>query len=466
MDHAARRARTPSRSPRTSRTTRPWWTSCSRASTGSTLIERLAATRRLHARAHPEREADGRRPVQGLQAGGDDYLTKPFAFAELLARVQALVRRHTGAPEATRLTAGPVALDLISREVTRAGETIDLQPREFALLELLVRHAGRVVSKTAIHQSVWDFDFNPAHERRGGPRPPAPPEGRRAVRAAPSSTPSAAPAMSSARPEAPPRPGASRRARRRAGLAAEPVRRPPRARLRGLVRTRHGGAARRSRTPRSASSSTRQDAAFLRDQIGAVDAVYSSEGLEGVRRYAAALQADDRGEEVLIRIADDQNAAPPPRPPRRVGARRPHGARRTARGLWRHPEDRQRARAPGPRRDHVAAGLGRRAPGRDQLRRARRRARSRPARVRVRRRAARAPGAARRVVHGLARAPPGPPPRRHAGDDRGDRRRPRARARARGLWRDRGPLPPLQPHARADRRPRRPPPRHPRRRGP
>lgn len=99
--------------------------------------------------------------VKGLQAGGDDYLTKPFAFAELLARVQALVRRSTGAAEPTRLVAGPVALDLLSREVTRAGETLDLQPREFALLELLVRNAGRVVSKTAIHQGVWDFDFNP-----------------------------------------------------------------------------------------------------------------------------------------------------------------------------------------------------------------------------------------------------------------------------------------------------------------
>jgi two-component system OmpR family response regulator len=99
--------------------------------------------------------------VRGLQAGGDDYLTKPFAFAELLARVQALVRRSTGAPEATRLAAGPVALDLLAREATRAGETLDLQPREFALLEYLVRNAGRVVSKTAIHQHVWDFDFNP-----------------------------------------------------------------------------------------------------------------------------------------------------------------------------------------------------------------------------------------------------------------------------------------------------------------
>ncbi len=99
--------------------------------------------------------------VRGLEAGGDDYLTKPFAFAELVARVQALVRRSTGAAEATRLAAGPLAVDLVARTVTRAGETIELQAREFALLEYLVRHAGRVVSKTAIHQHVWDFDFNP-----------------------------------------------------------------------------------------------------------------------------------------------------------------------------------------------------------------------------------------------------------------------------------------------------------------
>ncbi len=130
-------------------------------------LDGLALIERLRQRGVPtpvlilsaRRTVDDR--VRGLQAGGDDYLTKPFAFAELLARVQALVRRSTGAPEATRLTAGPVALDLVARTVSRAGEEIDLQPREFALLEVLVRNAGRVVSKTAIHQSVWDFDFNP-----------------------------------------------------------------------------------------------------------------------------------------------------------------------------------------------------------------------------------------------------------------------------------------------------------------
>jgi heavy metal response regulator len=99
--------------------------------------------------------------VRGLQAGGDDYLTKPFAFAELLARVQALVRRATRAPEPTTLTVGDLALDLLSRKVARAGVPIDLRPREFALLEFLMRNAGHVVSKTMILSHVWDYNFDP-----------------------------------------------------------------------------------------------------------------------------------------------------------------------------------------------------------------------------------------------------------------------------------------------------------------
>ncbi len=99
--------------------------------------------------------------VRGLETGGDDYLTKPFAFAELLARVQSLIRRGTAPAEPSRLTAGPLALDLLAREVTRADTPIDLQPREFRLLEVLMRNAGQVVPKTIILEHVWDYDFDP-----------------------------------------------------------------------------------------------------------------------------------------------------------------------------------------------------------------------------------------------------------------------------------------------------------------
>jgi len=99
--------------------------------------------------------------VRGLQAGGDDYLTKPFAFAELLARVQALVRRASRAPEPTTLTVEDLSLDLLTRKVTRGGVAIDLRPREFALLEYLMRNAGKVVSKTMILSHVWEYNFDP-----------------------------------------------------------------------------------------------------------------------------------------------------------------------------------------------------------------------------------------------------------------------------------------------------------------
>jgi two-component system, OmpR family, response regulator len=99
--------------------------------------------------------------VRGLQAGGDDYLVKPFAFSELLARVQALIRRSTGETQPTRLLVGDLALDLISRHVDRAGTAIELRPREFALLEYLMRNAGRVVSKTMIMEHVWNYSFDP-----------------------------------------------------------------------------------------------------------------------------------------------------------------------------------------------------------------------------------------------------------------------------------------------------------------
>ena len=99
--------------------------------------------------------------VRGLQAGGDDYLVKPFAFSELLARVQALIRRATHTTEPTRLTVADLSLDLLTREVRRGDRVIELQSREFALLEFLMRHAGRVVTKTMILEHVWDYSFDP-----------------------------------------------------------------------------------------------------------------------------------------------------------------------------------------------------------------------------------------------------------------------------------------------------------------
>jgi two-component system OmpR family response regulator len=99
--------------------------------------------------------------VKGLQAGGDDYLTKPFAFSELLARVQALIRRAAQTVEPTKLSAGGLSMDLLTREVLREGQTIELQSREFALLELLMRHPGRSVTKTMILEQLWDYSFDP-----------------------------------------------------------------------------------------------------------------------------------------------------------------------------------------------------------------------------------------------------------------------------------------------------------------
>lgn len=99
--------------------------------------------------------------VKGLQTGSDDYLVKPFSFSELLARIQALFRRASGPAPATRLEAGDLSLDLLTRKVMRGGVEINLQPREFALLEYLLRQAGRVISKTMILEHVWDLDFDP-----------------------------------------------------------------------------------------------------------------------------------------------------------------------------------------------------------------------------------------------------------------------------------------------------------------
>jgi len=99
--------------------------------------------------------------VEGLEAGGDDYLVKPFAFAELLARVNALARRPPTQEMPTEIAVADLRLNLLKRTVTRGGRRIDLQPREFQLLEYLLRHAGRVVTRTMLLESVWDFHFDP-----------------------------------------------------------------------------------------------------------------------------------------------------------------------------------------------------------------------------------------------------------------------------------------------------------------
>ncbi|MCW3473384.1 winged helix-turn-helix domain-containing protein [Limobrevibacterium gyesilva] len=99
--------------------------------------------------------------VRGLKAGGDDYMTKPFAFAELLARVEALTRRGKSEGPTTKLVVADLEMDLLSRGVKRDGQKIDLQPREFRLLEYLMRHAGQVVTRTMLLEGVWDYHFDP-----------------------------------------------------------------------------------------------------------------------------------------------------------------------------------------------------------------------------------------------------------------------------------------------------------------
>jgi len=106
-----------------------------------------------------KRSVDDR--VKGLHSGSDDYLTKPFALSELVARIHALLRRASAATEPTRLMVGPLVLDLLTRDVTRSGKRLELQSREFSLLEYLIRNAGRPVSQSMILQHVWSLDFDP-----------------------------------------------------------------------------------------------------------------------------------------------------------------------------------------------------------------------------------------------------------------------------------------------------------------
>jgi two-component system OmpR family response regulator len=99
--------------------------------------------------------------IRGLRAGGDDYLTKPFAFGELAARLDALLRRAQPAQATTALAVDDLRMDLLARKVTRGGRSIHLQPREFKLLEFLMRHAGQVVTRTMLLENVWDYHFDP-----------------------------------------------------------------------------------------------------------------------------------------------------------------------------------------------------------------------------------------------------------------------------------------------------------------
>jgi len=106
-----------------------------------------------------KRSVDDR--VKGLQSGGDDYLAKPFSFAELLARLQALIRRSTSSAETTQLVVGSLSMNLLTREVMRDGAVLTLQPREFSLLEFFLRNPGKVLSKTMIMEHVWNYTFDP-----------------------------------------------------------------------------------------------------------------------------------------------------------------------------------------------------------------------------------------------------------------------------------------------------------------
>ena len=128
---------------------------------GLTIIEKIRA-KKINTPIiilSAKREVDDR--VIGFRKGGDDYLTKPFSFSELLVRVQSLIRRSQKAGDETTLTCYDLSMDLISHTVKRQGSIIELQPKEFTLLEYLLRNSGRVISKTLIMEHIWDYNFDP-----------------------------------------------------------------------------------------------------------------------------------------------------------------------------------------------------------------------------------------------------------------------------------------------------------------
>ena len=128
---------------------------------GLTLIERIriAGTNTPVLILSAKRSVDDR--IRGFQKGGDDYITKPFSFSELLVHVQALIRRATMTGSPVRLQVSDLTMDLLTRRVVRGGKDIDLQPREFSLLEYLMRNAGNVLPKTVIMEHVWEYSFDP-----------------------------------------------------------------------------------------------------------------------------------------------------------------------------------------------------------------------------------------------------------------------------------------------------------------
>ncbi|HHO75344.1 MAG TPA: response regulator transcription factor [Deltaproteobacteria bacterium] len=128
---------------------------------GLTLIERMRKDHILTPVLILSAKSSVHDKVRGLQQGGDDYLAKPFAFAELLARIQALIRRASSSADPTSIHIADLSLDILSRKVARAGKSIELQSLEFSLLEYLMRNTGRVVSKTMIIEHVWDYNFDP-----------------------------------------------------------------------------------------------------------------------------------------------------------------------------------------------------------------------------------------------------------------------------------------------------------------